>query len=134
MEQKTYIYKKVIDIPIYFGKFVIVATNNMKKLDKATKLKTNKTNLYATTFWNMYDEDEGFFVAFNFWNKNKQINHGVIAHEAVHIADFIFESRGVQRDWENDEPYAYIVQFLVDEIYKFIYENNLQKTLEKYEK
>lgn len=38
---------------------------------------------------------------------------GLIAHEAVHVANFIFKNICAKPDIENDEPYAYLVDGLL---------------------
>jgi acetone carboxylase gamma subunit len=44
---------------------------------------------------------------------------GVMAHEAVHIADFIFTNCGITHDLDNDEPFAYLVEWIINELYEF---------------
>ena len=41
-----------------------------------------------------------------------------IAHEAVHACNQIFNLIGAKLDSNNDEPQAYLVDFIVKEIYK----------------
>ena len=45
---------------------------------------------------------------------------GALAHESVHAAKFLFNYKGVQPSNENDEPLAYLVQFIFENCYKRI--------------
>jgi len=50
----------------------------------------------------------------------KDITIGMIAHEAVHAAHIIFQSKGCTCDFENDEPLCYLVQWIVEECCKYL--------------
>lgn len=41
-----------------------------------------------------------------------------IAHEAVHCCNLIFMHKGIRLDRDNDEPQAYLTDWIVKEIYK----------------
>ena len=43
---------------------------------------------------------------------------GVLAHECLHTVHAILESSGVECSYDNDEASAYLLQYLVDEVYK----------------
>lgn len=45
---------------------------------------------------------------------------GVIAHESIHIANYIFKHANIEFDINNDEPYAYLMGWVVEEIHKAI--------------
>jgi hypothetical protein len=45
---------------------------------------------------------------------------GALAHESVHAAKFLFYQKGVTASNENDEPLAYLVQFIFENCYKKI--------------
>lgn len=42
---------------------------------------------------------------------------GVIAHEAFHLTCHVFDERGIKPDLDNDEPQAYLLEWVVDRIY-----------------
>lgn len=44
----------------------------------------------------------------------KDAKASVVAHEAVHIANIIFKRADIQLDIDNDEPYAYLLGWIVD--------------------
>jgi hypothetical protein len=43
-----------------------------------------------------------------------------IAHEVVHLKNYIYSDCSIQLDRNNDEPEAYLTGWLFDEIYKFL--------------
>lgn len=43
---------------------------------------------------------------------------GEIAHEAVHAANFLLRDLGVETTMKNDEPHAYLVQWICEELTK----------------
>lgn len=45
---------------------------------------------------------------------SRSIAVSVIAHEAVHAANFIMDGMGMQADYDNDELQAYIVQHICE--------------------
>lgn len=47
------------------------------------------------------------------------LRHGIIAHEAFHATAYILERVGMKLEIEvSDEAYAYLLNYIVDEIYK----------------
>ena len=54
----------------------------------------------------------------------KLIPHGVIAHEIFHASTFVMDRIGTKlKLMVSDEPYAYLINYLTDEVYKAIYDN-----------
>jgi hypothetical protein len=103
---------KKVKIPIYFGTLVIIFTDSIE--EAATqydlKLKEDEHDAFA---WEDEKTDE-YIVAI----KNNKFS--VIAHETVHIVNYIFKRRGIILDVNNDEPQAYLTGWIVNEIYKFL--------------
>lgn len=122
---KEYCYFKSIQIPLYGGKLVVIISNNGDKIKKLIPTFDN-INIYAHTYSHPYKEKWGYFVIFNFNNKYDKITYGTIVHEAIHACSFLFDHRGVRADFKNDEPVAYFVEWVVDEIYKFIKAKNFK--------
>ena len=49
----------------------------------------------------------------------KDIDVGIIAHECAHVANMIFEEIGCAvPSWGNDEPYCYLLQWLVNKTHE----------------
>jgi len=42
----------------------------------------------------------------------------VLAHEAVHVVNYLFAHAGVEPDVDNDEPQAYMIGYVVECIWK----------------
>lgn len=42
-----------------------------------------------------------------------------VAHEFIHVCNFIFKSRGLKLDVDNDEAFAYLHTYLMDEYIKY---------------
>lgn len=49
--------------------------------------------------------------------KNKP-THGVIAHEIFHAVEFLFNRLGSKLTLSSDEAYAYMIEYITNEIYK----------------
>ena len=43
---------------------------------------------------------------------------GVIAHEVFHAVEFLFDKIGMKLTHKSDEAYAYLIQYVVEEIYE----------------
>lgn len=61
-------------------------------------------------------------VIFNL-KSNNRITIGTVAHEAIHAADFVFETHGLRHDTQNPEPMTYLVEFVTDFLSQFLIEN-----------
>lgn len=104
---------RTIEIPIYFGDLVLIKTNDFQEVNKVYG--TEASNDYeAFTFQN---EPKGKFYAV--FNPDK-IDFSVVAHECVHLKNYIFMSHGVQLDLENDETEAYFLEWIFKQIEDFL--------------
>ena len=45
-------------------------------------------------------------------------NPGIIAHEAFHAVIFLFEKIGIKFSYDSEEAYAYLIEYLTNEILK----------------
>lgn len=61
---------------------------------------------------------KSYVVAFEYFEGS------IIAHEIVHIINYIYLDIGIHLDRENDEHQAYLTGWLFNEIEKFINQNN----------
>ncbi len=111
------------DVPIYKGKFLVVICDDVAKLEKKfPHLKEFElSELYAHSFLS----GGGIMCVFNPRNEHK-LTYGVIAHEAVHIANFISLRKGVIVDGNNDEPQAYLVDWVTTRIHETLIKNNVE--------
>ena len=106
---------KTIKIPIYFGKLTLIKSKNFKKTNEKYKLNI-PSRFGAVTFRN--EKADGFEVVISFVDSNVSL----IAHEAIHACNFIYENIGAKLDIDNDEHQAYITGWIVDEIDEFLKE------------
>ena len=105
---------KKIKVPIYGGAFVIYVTDDLKKVEKKFNLIKN-------------DDLDGFTfkIGCNYHiATTKNLKTSVIAHESVHIKNMIFKDSYIKPDVDNDEPEAYLLEWIVEQYYKFINELN----------
>ena len=56
--------------------------------------------------------------------ERKYIDVGRIAHEAIHAKNLIFKWVGIKNDPNNDEPEAYLVQWIVNCIHDVLAKDN----------
>ncbi len=111
------IYKK--DIPIYFGKLIIVVSNDFNKTLK--KLGLNYTEDY-NEYGGLADHyDDKYLIVLPV-----DPNHGIIAHEALHVVNFILAESAHKPDYDNDEPICFLLDYIITEIYKFLEKNKIQ--------
>jgi len=113
------IIKKVLDIPLYRGYFQMVLATNEE--DVAKLIDANiQTEVFACTYNHDLDGDDCYSVVFNPDRNDVFLTFGDIAHEAVHAAGMLFESRGILAAHDNDEALAYMVGWFTNEIIKFL--------------
>lgn len=110
---------KALNIPLYRGKFIIIITDSTKKVKKYIPSFPDDF-IYASSYYANYKKQQGFYIILNFKSPYRKIKHGIIAHEAVHTAHFIMKDRGIIDSFDNDEANAYLVEWVTDQIYKFI--------------
>lgn len=103
---------KNLKIPIYGGTLVIVFDKDLTWVQKTYKTALLE-NYGAVT---LKDETKERFYVVAFESRDR----GLIAHEIVHIINYIFLDCGIQLDRVNDESQAYLTGWLFDEIDKFI--------------
>ena len=120
-----YLHKKTIGVPLYRGNLMIILTNDKKHLQKYLPEFRN-IGIYAHTWCCNINKIESFVIVLNFDNSFRKIHNGSIAHEALHAANFIAKDRGIESDLENDEPIAYLTEWIVDEIYEFVNEHGMR--------
>jgi hypothetical protein len=120
---EKHFYKKEVHIPLYRGTLLIFLTNDSSELQKhIPDFKDEEP--YGHTLAVNYNGRAAYAVIFNFLYSYRKITHGTITHESIHAANFIASDRGIVADFNNDEPIAYLADWITDEIYKFIEESD----------
>ena len=104
-----------IQVPLYGQTIEIVITEDFNsgieelKIDNDTKFNLNEREAFMA---NQYDKIWLFI--------RLDAKPGIIAHECVHICNYIFQEANIKLDLDNDEPYAYLMGWVVEEIHKAI--------------
>lgn len=125
-EIKKYLHKKAINIPLYTGKLVLIISNDIEKVQNKYDILLFADFIYAHATKVNENGKTGYAIILNF-DYTISLTHGDIAHEALHIAIDIAEHHNVETDAQ--EPMAYIVGWVVDEVYKFIEKHDFYKRL-----
>ena len=87
---------KTIKIPLYFEKLKIVIVEVLDNPEYEAYVKFEKKTMVVYV--------------------QPTASPSVVAHEAVHIANYVFIRCGIMPDLENDEPQAYLVGWIVNQI------------------
>jgi hypothetical protein len=107
---------KIIEIPIYCGKLTMILADDLKAIEKKYKTMPLEDFGAVTLKGAGYRH---YVVAFT------DANHlSNIAHEIVHLKNYIFLDCAMSSDRYNDEPEAYLTGWLFDKIYEFLNNNN----------
>jgi len=93
-----------IKIPLYFEKLTIKVVDELDKPEYAAYV--------------------SFFPDRMVLNITPDATPGVIAHEAVHIANYVFKQCCILPDLDNDEPQAYLIGWIVEQIAGVIERSN----------
>jgi hypothetical protein len=124
-DKTKYFYKQELEIPLYRGSLFIIFTNDKKHLKKEVP-DFGGGELYAHALRTSINKHMAFVVVLNFDNKTRKIYHGCISHETMHLVDYITEARGWQFTELNNEPAAYLGEWIADQIYIFANDCNLE--------
>jgi uncharacterized protein YlbG (UPF0298 family) len=105
--------KRTIQIPIFQCKLTIILDKDLTYIEK--KYKTKSLEDFGAVTLQDKSKDRHIVVAFT--DKGHLSN---IAHEIVHIKNFVFLECAMELDRFNDEPEAYLTGWLFDQIYEFL--------------
>lgn len=108
---------KTIEIPIYKGELTFIKSDSFKETNERYKLSIPE-RFGAVTFRNEAIDTFECVVSF------VEENISLLAHEAVHVCNFIYEKIGAKLDIENDEFQAYLIGWIVDEMLNFLDKND----------
>ncbi len=109
-------FVKKIYIPIYQKHLTIVLSEDV---DKCNKLGYNGSDYIQSNWAHVLTDCYPIVLVLNFWDKTDKITHGLIAHECTHVTDEIFKLIKQEREYHS-EPYCYLLQYIIDEVYKFM--------------
>ena len=121
---EEYIYKKKVDVTIYGGDLTIILTNSYKKIKKIFP-NFEHENVFAHSIYPSCGIG-GYYIILNFHDKENKVSIGTIAHESTHIANAIFTACGIIVDTDNDEPHAYLVEWVSEMVNRFAKKHNFK--------
>jgi len=116
------IQKKAIRLHPYGQKLLIVVSDNVEEIRKVLP-EWDDEPPYAHTFQTKdIHKKTVFAMVLNPFGKpkvgEKPMCLNTIAHEAVHITNKLFDYIGYTPEIDNDEPQAYMVDYIVNETVK----------------
>lgn len=104
--------KNTIDIPIYQCKLTIILDKDLSYVEK--KYGTKSLSNYGAVTMRVPDKFSEYIMAFEY-------NEGtIIAHELVHLKNYIYLDCAMEVDMYNDEHEAYLTGWLFKKIEKFL--------------
>jgi hypothetical protein len=107
--------RKKFKIPIYFGHLEIYISDDWKATSDKHNLGVKEC--YYTGYDGLTHSTEYKNGTNRYWILLKpDAKRSTFAHESVHIASYLFRNAGVLADYENDEPFAYMVEWVCDKI------------------
>lgn len=108
-------YLIIIPIPNAQIKIMIGKRDELNEFLKKEYLSEMDKSNTARSLW-FKDQNRFFFLLRN----DIKLSHGIIAHEAKHLTNFIMEARSYKLSFKNDEPECYLLNYIVDKIYLII--------------
>ena|SRR5690554_557853 len=119
--------KQVKEIPIYGSKLIFIDSTNTEKLRRHFPDMLNEDEeVYAHAISGGYKGDNSYFILVNSNHSSVKLTHGTIAHEAAHVVSDIITYVGIRFDHTNQEAFAYLIGYVVDEFYKWANKINIK--------
>lgn len=115
----------VVDIPIYRGKLIIIVSDDKEEIKKKISDFEEDGDIYGHACLTNWEGWQGFALVINHKNKHRPLTFGVIAHEALHLTNFLMNERGVHLDYENDEPHAYLLDWIIEQVLDFLSQHKI---------
>lgn len=104
--------KKTINIPIYECKLTMILDKDLSYVEK--KYSTKSLSDYGAITMRVPNKFSEYVVAFEYSEGT------IIAHEVVHLVNYIYQDKGIELDRYNDEHSAYLTGWLYKQIDKFL--------------
>jgi hypothetical protein len=104
--------KTTIDIPIYQCKLTIILDKDLSYIEK--KYGTKSLSDYGAVTMRVPDKFSEYIMAFEYSDGT------IIAHELVHLKNYIYQDKAIKLDRFNDEPEAYLTGWLFKQIETFL--------------
>ena len=127
---KSHFHFKEYEVPYYRSVLIVVLTNDYERLSEFYP-EYDHEDMFASSDLINYHGTRSILMVLNFKCDVDRITNGIIAHEALHAANFIFDAVGVPADYDNDEPLAYLVKWITDKVHGFVSEKGFKVAVEE---
>jgi hypothetical protein len=116
-------------VPIYCSRLHVAFSENVIKEKETINKRFPDTITEDSDFCAQADSRRNhILVVFNMKNIKNEIDLiETIAHESVHLTNFLFLRKGIKLNLNNDEPQAYLLGWITGEIYKVYLKFKAQK-------
>lgn len=108
-------YKKIL-IPIYKAPLYFVWDCSSDDFVKTARDKfyidLDKGNYYGAGFSTEFLDSKNNAVYILWVSDSRDV--GLVAHEIFHLVCFIMDRRGISYSQENDEPFAYLIEYVTN--------------------
>lgn len=115
MTRKPKTVRERFVLPIYGANILLSVSPDVYKARRAESLLFGKLSEGEDAEWiglcASFENRYGVFLRFDC------VSHGVLAHEIFHLVHRILGNRDLMFDPQNHEAFAYLSQWLTDEIY-----------------
>ena len=101
-----------IKIPIYQCSLTVILDKDLSYVEK--KYKTKSLSDYGAITMRVPNKFSEYIMAFEYADGT------IIAHEIVHLKNYIYQDKGIELDRYNDEPEAYLTGWLFNQINNFL--------------
>lgn len=113
---------KLVEIPIYKKLLMIIDSEDLEYGYQFGLEEFYETGdvAFAHTIYSGYGKDNRkcIYVVLN--SKHTEFRPSIIAHESVHVVNMVFHMIGHEPDVNNDEPQAYLTEWVFDKTIRFI--------------
>jgi len=108
--------KKIIDLAPYYMKLHVEITDDIcEKMSELTHDDVIGSGLACCIDYDIGDAQYILLL-------DPSATIDIITHEALHIVNMLFRDKGIKWSYNNDEPAAYMLGWLTNEIQKVVYE------------
>lgn len=112
--------EKKIKIPIYGGRLILIKDINFDKTNKKYKLEIPSNWNAAACDRNSEKYGVDYFIVI----LEDKLKLSVVAHECLHLTNYLFLNRGIKFDLENDEAHAILLEWIFEQAEKFYVEKS----------
>ncbi len=110
--------EKIFECPLYKNHDIIILIGDLSKISKKYDFLEDDGNDLAFTQQCLINNNKSIIIAMN--PKHSEFTLGIAAHECLHAVNMIFDTIGVIPTFDNDEPQAYLLEYLLNEVYPLI--------------